>query len=74
MNTALTLLRTRYRGFDKNVNPIYTEESIVKAMKDYAQSVAKQALEDAANNATATHKGRIVINKQSIIDTEIKTP
>jgi len=51
----------------------------IEAMKDYARSVAKQALEDAANNATiflphSHYHGTKNIDKQSILDTEIKTP
>lgn len=60
-------------GFQKSV--------IIKLMKEYALNCAKQALEDAANNVRLCEKGEHgydydypVISKQSILNTEIKTP
>jgi hypothetical protein len=57
------------------------EGFVLYAMKLYALNCAKQALEDAANNVRLCEKGEHdydydypVISKQSILDTEIKTP
>ena len=54
---------------------------IIEQMKQYGHDCAKQALEDAANMVRFCEKGDPeydydypVISKQSILDTEIKTP
>ncbi len=52
---------------------------IVKHVKDYARDVADQALKDASENAMTylrrrTSGCRIMVNKQSILNTEIQLP
>lgn len=75
----------------------FQKSSIIEVMKQYGTQIAKQALEDAANNATLYVETPIngtefkeltedlgyendpfiqktTVFKQSILDTEIKTP
>lgn len=71
MKTAIEVI-ANWNG--AGIKPVDNEHTrlLVGCMKEYARSVAIQALIDAANNVTATHKGRIVIDKQSILNTNIK--
>lgn len=67
------------KGFGENWNVA------LKAMKQYANQVAKQALKDASENATNTYCNCYEprydcdstcrsVDKESILETEIKTP
>lgn len=51
----------------------------IKAIKEYANQVAEQALHQASENATtkvdtSRNGSKIIVNKQSILNTEIVTP
>lgn len=50
-------------------------ELAIEAMKEYAKQVAEQALKDAAENVTLEPNGMLLqVDKQSILETEIKLP
>lgn len=82
METAREILR------DKNPYSVTAEfesdyvvsfELAIEAMKEYAKQVAEQALKDAAENATliydrTSNYKAMSIDKQSILETEIKLP
>lgn len=69
---------------EKGYNDFYTmqfpydmvcEEDINEIAKRYAQSVADQALKDAAERAEVENcYGVFIVDKQSILETEIKLP
>lgn len=73
MNTAYdTIRKYAIASFDQFHR---IEELILDAMKEYGRDCAKQALKDAADNATLEPNGMLLkVDKQSILDTEIKTP
>lgn len=54
-------------------------ELAIEAMREYAKQVAEQVLKDAAENATLIDDGTsnynaMSVDKQSILETEIKLP
>ncbi len=60
-----------------------SQEDCINALKQYAKEVATQALKDAAENATTKDRADkrdhdfypyMIVDKQSILDTEIKLP
>lgn len=63
-------------GYDLDDN---TTEILAASYRKYAKQVAEQALQDAAENATTVvdksrYGCKIVVNKQSILNTEIQLP
>lgn len=80
-------MRTAEQIIDENIIEYIWESNldnipitkVLQVMKIYAKQVAEQALKDASENASMIDKGtpyfdNYSIDKESILNTEIKTP
>lgn len=75
MKTARDILYNYTPDNSDVVNTTYATNEVIEAMKEYATQVAKQALQDAANdNYHDKHNNLFVNDKESILNTEIKLP